>query len=72
MAACMARDVQSKKSWGLNLGSGLAAFIAATIVLFLVHAFTGRRDGRGRERAPRTSEHQQSNGRRIPDIGCQV
>lgn len=35
---------------GLDLGSGLAAqlivaFIGAAIVLFLVHAFTGRRDG---------------------------
>ena len=35
---------------GLNLGSGVAArlivaFIGATIVLFLVHVFTGRRDG---------------------------
>ena len=35
---------------GLNLGSGLTAqlivaFIGAAIVLFLVHAFTGRRDG---------------------------
>lgn len=35
---------------GLNLGSGLAgrllvAFIGAAIVLFLVHFFTGRRDG---------------------------
>ena len=35
---------------GLDLGNGpaaqlIVAFIAATIVLFLVHAFTGRRDG---------------------------
>ena len=35
---------------GLDLGGGLAArltvaFIAAAIVLFLVHFFTGRRDG---------------------------
>lgn len=36
---------------GMKLGDGLpghmiASFIAAAIVLFLVHAFTGRRDGR--------------------------
>lgn len=35
---------------GLNFGSGLAArrivaFIGATIVLFLVHVFTGPREG---------------------------
>lgn len=37
-------------SAGIDLGGGLAgrlfvAFIAAAIVLFLVHTFTGRRDG---------------------------
>lgn len=38
------------RTGGLNLGSGLAAqlivsFLAAAIVLLLVHVFTGRRDG---------------------------
>lgn len=37
-------------SAGMDLGGGLAgrlivAFLAAAVVLFLVHAFTGRRDG---------------------------
>lgn len=36
---------------GMDLGGGLtghviASFVGAAIVLFLVHAFTGRRDGR--------------------------